>query len=54
VDPGSEINFLEHHRWHHSEPIGMGNVCPATRPEAPEHTCDAVRCHKCFVKPVKT
>jgi hypothetical protein len=54
VDPGSEINFLEHHRWHHSQPIGRGNVCPATRPEAPEHTCDAVRCHKCFVKPSKT
>jgi hypothetical protein len=54
VDPGSEVNFLEHHRWHHSEPIGQGNVCPATRPEAPEHTCDAVRCHKCFVKPAKT
>ena len=54
VDSGSEINFLEHHRWHHSEPIGQGNVCPATRPEAPEHTCDAVRCHKCFVKPIKT
>ena len=51
VDPGSEINFLEHHRWHHSEPIGEGNICPATRPEALEHTCDAVRCHKCFVKP---
>lgn len=54
VDPLSEINFLEHHRWHHSEPIGRGNVCPATRPEAPEHTCDGVRCHKCFVKPMKT
>jgi hypothetical protein len=54
VDPRSEINFLEHHRWHHSEPIGQGKVCPATRPEAPEHTCDAVRCHKCFVKPAKT
>lgn len=53
VDPGSEINFLEHHRWHHSAPIGRGNVCPATRPEAPEHTCDAVKCHKCFVKPSK-
>lgn len=52
VDSGSEINFLEHHRWHHSEPIGHGNVCPATRPEALEHTCDAVRCHKCFVKPL--
>ncbi len=51
VDPGSEINFLEHHRWHHSEPIGQGKVCPATRPEAKEHTCDAVRCHKCFVSP---
>jgi hypothetical protein len=51
VDPGSEINFLEHHRWHHSEPIGQGNICPATRPETPERTCDAVRCHKCFIKP---
>jgi hypothetical protein len=53
VDQGSEINFLEHHRWHHSEPIGRGTVCPATRPEAKEHTCDAVRCHKCFVTPKK-
>ena len=51
VDPKSEINFLEHHRWHHSEPIGTGNVCPATKPEAPVHTCDAVKCHRCFVRP---
>lgn len=51
LDPGSEINFLEHHRWHHSEPIGQGNICPATRPETLERSCDAVQCHKCFVKP---
>ncbi|CAN1494648.1 hypothetical protein MCEMIEM12_00296 [Burkholderiaceae bacterium] len=51
VDPGSEINFLEHHRWQHTVPIGQGSICPATRPETPERTCDAVRCHKCFVKP---
>jgi len=51
VDSGSEINFLEHHRWQHTEPIGQGNICPATRPETPERTCDAVRCHKCFINP---
>ena len=53
VDRDSEVNFLEHHRWHHSKPIGLGMVCPATKPEAPEHTCDAVRCHKCFVAPTQ-
>lgn len=53
VDKDSEVNFLEHHRWHHPKPIGLGMVCPATKPEAPEHTCDAVHCHKCFVAPTQ-
>ncbi len=26
VDSESDINFLEHHRWFHAEPIGKGSV----------------------------
>lgn len=49
LDSESEINFLEHHRWFHARPKGKGIVCMATHPDSPVHTCDAVRCHKCFV-----
>ena len=48
VDPDAEVNFLEHHRWAHLSPIGQGRVCPATAPDVPERTCDAVRCNRCF------
>jgi hypothetical protein len=44
----ASVNFLEHHRWFHASPIGNGEVCPATAPENPERTCDAMCCDKCF------
>ena len=47
----AEINFLEHHRWSHSEPIGGGNICPVTLPNTVNRTCDAVQCCKCFKRP---
>jgi hypothetical protein len=53
IDPDVDINFLEHHRWSHFPPIGTGQICPATHPEASERTCDAVRCSLCFQRPVK-
>lgn len=28
----ADVNFLEHHRWIHMEPIGEGAVCPSTLP----------------------
>ena len=43
-----DVNFLEHHRWSHLEPIGTGKICPSTAPEAKERTCDACRCDFCF------
>jgi hypothetical protein len=46
-----DVNFLEHHRWIHVAPVGDGRVCPATLPETPERTCDAVRCARCFGRP---
>lgn len=52
VDPEAEVNFLEHHRWSHLTPVGQGRVCPATAPDVPERTCDAVRCNRCFVRPI--
>lgn len=52
VDPDAEVNFLEHHRWSHLTPVGQGRVCPATAPDVPERTCDAVRCNRCFVRPI--
>jgi len=43
-----DVNFLEHHRWVHIKPIGTGNICPSTAPEAKVRTCDACRCDFCF------
>jgi hypothetical protein len=43
-----DVNFLEHHRWSHLEPIGAGKICPSTAPETKERTCDACRCDFCF------
>ena len=48
----AEVNFLEHHRHEHlAGTKGDGRICPATKPETIERTCDACRCNKCFVKP---
>ena len=44
------INFLEHHRHKHFDPIGHGTICPATEPSAIERTCDACECNKCFIR----
>lgn len=52
VSEEADVNFLEHHRWSHLTPIGNGRVCPATAPNVPVRTCDAVRCARCFVRPV--
>ncbi len=46
------VNFLEHHFLRHTKKIGDGNVCPATLPDTPERTCDAVKCDLCF-KPLR-
>jgi len=46
-----EVNFLEHHRWVHFDQVGEGAVCPVTRVEAKERTCDSVQCDLCFNKP---
>jgi hypothetical protein len=45
----AQINFLEHHRWSHSEPIGKGSICPTTLPSAKDRTCDGVQCDRCFI-----
>jgi hypothetical protein len=45
------VNFLEHHHLAHLEPHGLGKVCPATRAEANDKTCDGVRCDFCFGPP---
>ena len=45
------INFLEHHRWVHFDQIGEGPVCPVTRVDAKERTCDSIQCDLCFSKP---
>lgn len=48
----AEVNFLEHHRHQHlAQTEGDGKICPATKPETIERTCDACRCNTCFVKP---
>ena len=47
----SEVNFIEHHRWIHMEPKGLGPVCPTTLPETEVRTCDAVKCDQCFRHP---
>jgi hypothetical protein len=53
VTDSVDVNFLEHHRWSHLEPIGTGKICPSTAPETKERTCDACRCDFCFTpKPI--
>lgn len=48
VTDSVDVNFLEHHRWVHIEPVGTGKVCPATAPETKVRTCDACKCDFCF------
>jgi hypothetical protein len=48
----AEVNFLEHHRWTRVLPVGSGTICPTTLPETKVHSCDAVRCNRCFQPPV--
>jgi hypothetical protein len=48
VTDSVDVNFLEHHRWSHLEPIGSGKICPSTAPETKDRTCDACRCDFCF------
>lgn len=50
IENDVDINFLEHHRWQHSNPSGDGPVCPATLPETEFRTCDSLRCDTCFRK----
>lgn len=45
------VNFLEHHHLAHSSSAGLGNICPATRPETLDKTCDGVKCDFCFNQP---
>lgn len=45
------VNFLEHHHLAHTEASGQGKICPATKPETKEKTCDGVKCNFCFVRP---
>ena len=53
ISPEVEVNFLEHHRWIHMDPIGIGKVCPTTLPgtKNEDRTCDAVQCNLCFITP---
>jgi hypothetical protein len=46
------VNFLEHHHLAHTESTGAGKICPATRPESKDKTCDGVKCDFCF-RPTK-
>ena len=48
VHRNASVNFLEHHFLHHTQQVGEGEVCPATLPETPERSCDAVQCDLCF------
>ena len=45
------VNFLEHHHLAHTASTGSGKICPATRPETKDKTCDGVGCDVCFKKP---
>lgn len=45
------VNFLEHHHLAHTASIGSGKICPATRPETTDKTCDGVKCDFCFRAP---
>ena len=42
------VNFLEHHHLAHTASTGSGKICPATRPETTDKTCDGVKCDFCF------
>lgn len=42
------INFLEHHHLEHLPSLGSGKICPATKPETSDKTCDGVKCDLCF------
>jgi hypothetical protein len=48
ISESVDVNFLEHHRWSHSPPVGTGKICPSTAPETKIRTCDACRCDFCF------
>lgn len=48
VSKDASVNFLEHHRFSHSNPSGEGYVCPVTRLELNVKTCDEARCDLCF------
>lgn len=52
LSPDAEVNFLEHHRWSHAQPRGIGHICPATRPDVSHRTCDSAHCDICFNSPV--
>jgi endonuclease III len=47
-----DVNYLEHHYMEHTLPSGSGRVCPATRPDTEDKTCDGVKCAFCF-KPAR-
>jgi hypothetical protein len=51
TSPIAEVNFLEHHRHGHLKQIGLGRICPATKIESVDRTCDGNKCNRCFVKP---
>ena len=49
LDPGSEINFLEHHdNGVHFSAKGVGPVCPVTNSSEELRFCDAFGCTNCF------
>lgn len=48
VTDAVDVNFLEHHRWEHIQPIGTGKICPSTAPDTKVRTCDACKCDFCF------
>ena len=47
------VNFLEHHHLAHTASTGSGKICPATRPETTDKTCDGVKCDFCFRTPTR-
>ena len=47
------VNFLEHHHLAHTASAGSGKICPATRPETTDKTCDGVKCDFCFRTPTR-
>lgn len=47
------VNFLEHHHLAHTASTGSGKICPATRPETTDKTCDGVKCDFCFRAPTR-